>query len=279
METKSNYTFIGLAVLTLIVGLISSALWLSVGFDRKTYDTYLIYMDEPVSGLNEESPVKYSGVKVGFISDIQLSPSNPTRVNIIVKIEHDVLITTSTEASLVAQGITGNTFLGLNATTSTRKRLKKKPNDPYPVIPYKPSFYFQLENKINRLFDEDNINNMRLIIKNLEEIAQTFKKNDPNIDQSLRELPRLINALETSASRFNSMATNVSVAGIQFTQTMKLGKHTINQLAQQTIPNMIILLRRLDHIASNLEVVSNQLRQNPAIIIRGTAPPKPGPGE
>ena len=279
METKSNYTFIGLAVLTLIVGLISSALWLSVGFDRKTYDTYLIYMDEPVSGLNDESPVKYSGVKVGFISDIQLNPSNPTRVNIVVKIEHDVLITTSTEASLVAQGITGNTFLGLNATTSTRKRLKKKPSEPYPVIPYKPSFYFQLENKINRLFDEDNINNMRLIIQNLEAIAQTFKKNVPNIDQGLRELPRLIDALETSATRFNNMATHVSVAGIQFTQTMKLGKNTINQLAQQTMPTMIILLRRLDHIASNLEVISNQLRQNPAIIVRGTAPPQPGPGE
>ena len=75
------------------------------------------------------------------------------------------------------------------------------------------------------------------------------------------------------------MADDVSVAGKQFTKTMKAGKNSIDQISQQTVPPAVILLRRLDVIAANLEKMSAQMRENPAIIVRGSAPPKPGPGE
>ena len=86
-------------------------------------------------------------------------------------------------------------------------------------------------------------------------------------------------SLERSAKKFNTMADDVSVAGTQFTTTMKAGKNSIDQISQQTIPAAVIMLRRLDTIAANLEIVSRQLRQNPSVIIRGSAPPTLGPGE
>ena len=60
---------------------------------------------------------------------------------------------------------------------------------------------------------------------------------------------------------------------------MTSGKIALDKFSQQTIPPAISLLNRLNAIAANLEKVSNQLRQNPSVIIRGTTPPKPGPGE
>ena len=38
-------------------------------------------------------------------------------------------------------------------------------------------------------------------------------------------------------------------------------------------------MQRLNVIAANLEQVTNLMRQNPAVIIRGTDPERPGPGE
>lgn len=68
-------------------------------------------------------------------------------------------------------------------------------------------------------------------------------------------------------------------AGKNVSITMQAGKNTIDKLSQQTIPPMVLLIQRLDAIASNLEKVSAQMRQNPSVIIRGNTPPKPGPGE
>ncbi len=286
MESKSNYTIIGLAVLILITGLLSTGLWLSVGFDRKQYDTFIVYMDEPVSGLNDESPVKYNGVRVGFVSDIELSPQDPKKVKLLLKIEHGIPITVSTQATLISQGITGATYLGLTATTSSLLPLPKTPKEPYPIIPYKPSFYYTLEKNVNRLtdqmnriFDQANTENISKTLAHMETITSVIAQNNADTNEIMHNMPKLIKSIEQSTKKFNQMAENVSVAGAQFTKTMKAGKSSIDQISQQTVPDAVILLRRLNTIAANLEVVSRQLRQNPAVIIRGNAPPKTGPGE
>ncbi len=286
MESKSNYTLVGLAVLILSTCLLSAGLWLSVGFDRKEYDHYIVYMDEPVSGLSDESAVKYNGVRVGYVSDIELSPNNPQRVRLLLKIEQGMPITVDTRATLISQGITGTTYLGLTATSASLEPLPKTPEEPYPVIPYRPSFYFMLEKNVNRLseqfnevFTKENTDNIKKSIAHLEAITSVIDKNDAAINQTLRDFPKLINAIEESTKRFNTMAQDVSVAGNQFTKTMKAGKNSIDQISQQTVPEATILLRRLNNIATNLEIVSNQMRQNPAVIVRGSQPLRPGPGE
>jgi phospholipid/cholesterol/gamma-HCH transport system substrate-binding protein len=286
LESKSNYTIIGLAVLILITGLLSAGFWLSVGFDRKQYDTFIVYMDEPVSGLNDESPVKYNGVRVGFVSDIELSPQDPKKVKLLLKIEHGIPITVSTQATLISQGITGATYLGLTATTSSLLPLPKTPKEPYPIIPYKPSFYYTLEKNVNRLtdqmnhiFDQANTENISKTLAHMETITSVIAQNNADTNEIMHNMPKLIKSIEQSTKKFNQMAENVSVAGTQFTKTMKAGKSSIDQISQQTVPDAVTLLRRLNTIAANLEVVSRQLRQNPAVIIRGNAPPKTGPGE
>jgi phospholipid/cholesterol/gamma-HCH transport system substrate-binding protein len=286
LESKSNYTIIGLSVLFLAASLLSASLWLSVGFDRKIYHSFIVYMDEPVSGLNNESPVKYNGVKVGFVSDIALSTVDPQRVQLMLKIEEGTPITINTRATLISQGITGTTYLGLTATSASLIPLQKTPNEPYPVIPYKPSFYFILEKNINRLseqvnhmFNKENTQNINQTLAHLEKITSTIAKNSESLNQSFRDLPRLITAIEHSTAKFNTMADDVSVAGTQFTKTMKAGKNSLDQLSQQTIPAIVILLRRLDNISSNFEMVSQKMRQNPAVLLRGTTPPQNGPGE
>ena len=267
MESKANYTLVGVIVLILIATLLSGGLWLSVGFDQKKYDTFMVYMSEPVSGLNEESPVKYNGVRVGYISDIELNPLDPQRVELLIKIETGTPITMSTKATLIAQGITGTTYLGLTASSSSLIPLQKTENEPYPVIPYQPSFLYQLET------------NITTTLEYLKKITITIADNNENIDKAFSEFPALIKAIKMSTEQFNTMANDVSVAGKQFTKTMKAGKNSLDQISQQTLPPAVSLLKRLDAIAANLEVMSAEMRQNPAIIVRGTTPPKRGPGE
>lgn len=286
MESKTNYFIVGLTVLVLAAGLLIAGLWLSVGFSNKEYATYIVYMREAVSGLNTDSPVKYNGVTVGYINHITLNRANPQQVQLELKVEKGTPITTSTQATLIAQGITGATFLGLSAQTSSVKPLQKKPNEPYPVIPYKPSFFNQLEHsfndisvEINRVFNKNNAKHITKTLENLEKISDVIAHNNDYINQSLHDLPLLISDLKKGVGEFRSMSREIATAGAQVSDTMRAGRNSIDKISQQAIPPAVVLLHQLNAIADNLEQVSSEMRQNPAVIIRGIAPLNPGPGE
>lgn len=140
MEAKTNYTIVGLTVVILTAALLASALWLSVGFDQKKYKIYAVYIHEAVSGLSEDSPVKYNGVPVGSVAKIELSQIDPQQVKILLNIEEGTPITTSTTATLISQGITGTTYVGLSASSSELTPLKKFPRNPIPL--FQPSLLF-----------------------------------------------------------------------------------------------------------------------------------------
>lgn len=277
---------VGLFVIILATAFLIAAIWLSTGFDKKKYVTYTVYMHESVSGLNEDSLVKFNGVKVGVVSDIELSEFDPQQVKILLEIEEGTPITTSTRATLISQGITGTTYLGLSATSASFDPLPHTPGEPYPVIPYQASFFNQLEKNITqisrdlkRVFDKENAKNIKETLDSVAKVANVFSSNNDSIAKSLQELPKLISELKVSATKFNTMAERLSTAGASVTSTMTVSKNAVNKLSQQTIPPAVTLLQRLDLIAANLETVSAQMRQNPSVLIWGSASTQPGPGE
>ncbi|KTD57639.1 MlaD family protein [Legionella shakespearei] len=307
MESKTNYTIVGLVVLILTAGLLSAALWLSVGFNQKEYSFYTVYLHESAAGLSEDSPVKFNGVKVGFVKRIRLNKNDPRQVEILLSIEQGTPVTTSTSATLISQGITGVTYVGLSAGSPTLTPLQKMPGEPYPVIPAKPSLFNQLDsilkevsenvnkvsNQTQRIFNEENATYIKNSLANIEQLTAVFARDSSHIDHSLvsadlflenmakvsKDFPQMLQELKTGINKFNSLAESISIAGKDVSKTMVAGKNTIDKLSQQTIPPAIVLLRRLNNIAANLEKVSNEMRQNPSVVIRGTTPPKPGPGE
>lgn len=307
MESKTNYTIVGLTVLILTAGLLSAALWLSVGFNQKVYVFYTVYLRESVSGLSEDSPVKYNGVQVGFVKKIKLNKNDPRQVELTLSVEKGIPITTSTSATLISQGITGVTFIGLSAGSSDLTPIQKMPGEPYPVIPAKPSLFNQLDTilkevsdnvgkvseQAQRIFNEQNALYIRNTLANVDKFTSIMVANSRTIDNSLKsadvflanmakvskDLPEMIKELKVGVNRFNSMAEDISLAGKSVTKTMDAGKTTVDKISQQTIPPAVLLLRRLNAISANLEKVSNEMRQNPSVVIRGTKPPKLGPGE
>lgn len=307
MEAKTNYTLVGTAVLILTAGLLATVLWLSVGFDKKKYHTYTVYVHEAVSGLSEESPIKFNGVQVGFVKKIMLNRRDPRQVKILLDIEDKTPVTTSTTATLITQGITGTTYVGLEAKSANLIPLQKFGKEPYPVIPSRPSLFKQLDSvlkevseninslslEIKQIFDKENTTNLKKTLANLQSTSEVIAQNKEAINRSLKNtdvvinnmaavskfLPQVVNDLKLGVNKISRMATDIAQTSHHVNATLDSSKTAIDKFAQQTLPPSIILLRRLDNIASNLEKVSAQMRQNPSIFIRGTTPLKAGPGE
>ncbi|QMT60811.1 MlaD family protein [Legionella sp. PC997] len=300
MEAKTNYTIVGVVVLILLVGLVATMLWLSVGFNQKKYITYTIFMHEAASGLTQDAPVKYNGVQVGHVKVIKLNQSDPRQVEILLDIEEGTPITTSTYATLNSQGITGVTYIGLSASTSDLTPIQKMPGEPYPVIPSKPSVFTQLDGilkkvsedvdsvstEAKRIFNEENAKHVRHILTNIDHFSKDLASNGKNVNvlmdnlaKTSRDFPHMLEELRIGIAKFNTMAESLSKAGNSVSKTMGTGKNAIDKISQEALPPAVILLRRLNAISANLEKVSSEMRQNPAVVIRGTKPPKPGPGE
>ncbi len=300
MEAKTNYTIVGIVVLILLVGLVTTMLWLSVGFNQKKYTTYTVFMHEAASGLTQDAPVKYNGVQVGYVKEIRLNQNDPRQVEILLDIEEGTPITTSTYATLNSQGITGVTYIGLSASTSDLTPIQKMPDEPYPVIPSKPSVFNQLDSilkrvsedvgtvttEAKRLFNEENAKHIRHILSNLDVFSKDLAQNGKNVNvlmdnlaKTSRDFPHMLEELRVGISKFNTMAESLSQAGSSVSKTMGTGKNAIDKISEEALPPAVILLRRLNTISANLEKVSREMRQNPAVVIRGTKPPQPGPGE
>ncbi|MFT4059509.1 MAG: MlaD family protein [Legionella sp.] len=307
MEAKTNYTIVGVVVLILLVGLLSAMLWLSVGLHRKTYHLYTVYLHEAASGLSKDAPVKFNGVQIGYVHEIKLNKNDPRQVEIILDIEAGTPITTSTAATLISQGITGVTYIGLSAGSSDLTPLQKMPGEPYPVIPARPSLFNQLDSLLKEvsesigkvsaqaqhIFNKQNARHLRRILENTEKLTGTMAHDSKNIDSSIKnadvflanlaksshDFPRFIHELETGVAKFKMMADSLSKAGSSVSNTMTAGRNTLDKLSLETLAPASTLLRRLNAISANLEQVSNEIRQNPSVVIRGSTAPKPGPGE
>lgn len=297
MEAKTNYTIVGLAVVILSTALLATLLWLSVGFDKKKYIIYAVYVREAVSGLNIDSPVKYNGVQVGSVYKIALSRVDPQQVVLLLNIEEGTPITNSTRATLISQGITGVTYVGLSASSPDLTPLKKLPEEPYPIIPSKPSLLNQIDKtikevsenvnslglKIKAIFDEENTQNVKKTLENLQKFTTVVAEHNENIGQSLKNSDELFRNMAAASKdlkkNINKLTKEMTSAGQSVSLTMRAGQNALNKISGQAIPQTVLLLQKLNNIAANLEKVSTQLRQNPSVVIRGTVPPAPGPGE
>ncbi|MCC5791652.1 MAG: MCE family protein [Legionellaceae bacterium] len=307
MEAKVNHTVVGLTVILLSAALLGTALWLSVGFNTKTYNTYAIFLNEAATGLSEEAPVRFSGVKVGFVKKISLNHNNPEQVIILLNIEEGTPITIHTTATLISQGITGVSYIGLTAKGPNLTPLKAPKGYPYPIIPSKPSLFNQLDKaisevsehigsvstQINRVFDPENAQYIKDTLRNIDRFTQTIADHREQLGQTLQyssqlthnlaqgseQLPQLLQDIKRAIGDFNQMSGSINVAGKRVSTAMDAGTSAMNKLAQQTIPSTTNFIQRLDKIAINLDKISQMMQQNPSVIIRGTAPAKPGPGE
>lgn len=237
METNVNYTVVGAFVISLLAAIILGIIWLSSGFTVETSSTYLVYMQESVTGLSVEASVEYNGVNVGSVTEINLNKYNPHLVELMLSIKSGTPITHGTEATLATKGITGIAFVALKDKGSDLAPLKALPGQKYPIIKTAPSLFLRIDTALEKLTKSlsqvSNSIQSLLDAENLRSIKSTLK----NLDQSSNRLSPALQVIST-----------------------------------QTIPEM-------NRVFSNMDSITKEIKDNPSILIRGSAQQPLGPGE
>lgn len=301
MEAKVNFAIVGAFVLVLGAGLIAGVLWFSSGGAyRKAYDTYHTYMAESVSGLSLDAPVRYRGVEVGRVRKMALAPMDVQQVQLTLDIERGTPVKQDTVAVLRVQGLTGIAYVELSGGGPDAPALEARPGEAYPVIRSGPSLMVRLDSAVsalltnanrtsvsmNALMDEDNRRAFKQTLAELQVLSRTLAARSAAIDSSLLntartmdntarlsgDLPRLVERMYESADRFDRMSSDVARAGTGV-------RSDLRQASGEILPELRLLASELREVTGSLRRFSEQLEQNPSMLLYGKPVSKMGPGE
>lgn len=292
MESRINYTIVGLFVVLLLAGLIAFAFWLGKYGGKQEYDYYHVYMSESVYGLSPDVSVKYRGVDVGTVEHLGINPKNSEEVELLLKIKHGTQIKADTTATLKSFGITGLAFIELKGSSKDAPLLRKT-KDTIPVIPASPSTFAQIDesmsllaaksamalDKFDRLLSEKNLQNIEDILSETKMLAKDIRKQlqgfQDVVDNGVameKRMTGVFGKVEDASASVKKMADSLEKNYADVGRNM-------SRDVRQSLESFNELLYELDILAGYLQRTIQSIKASPSDLIFKHSRPRPGPGE
>ncbi len=302
MNDNRQYLAVGLFVVVVTTFLVGTWLWFSSA-NRRAYNVYQTVFYEPVDGVSLNSVVKYNGVEIGKVRNVELDSNNPRNVIVSLNIISSVSVNRETYAILKPQGITGMSYIDLRLPKSSvsKTNLQVHNSPPYPKIVSKPSLLYGLSeqaqsftsnvqdvsSQMKILLSDDNLEHLSNTFINLDKISTSLAKNTAKIDQSLSELVTILANIKQNTMKLDQSFENINDLTKSLEKTSDNTNNLVLGLQNNTMQNInTILLPNINQTITNMNQVTRELQQflivlnqNPSVVLRGKAPVVKGPGE
>jgi phospholipid/cholesterol/gamma-HCH transport system substrate-binding protein len=305
MENRSHALIAGFFTLALLILAIFIAIWL--GRDKIQRTPYEIVTKSAVSGLNLQAAVRYKGIKVGNVTDIDFDDKNPGQLILRLEVIPDTPVTSATFATLAYQGVTGIAFVQLDEDKTAGASVPLAQDGTTQRIPLRPGVMQNLEERglailtqteeltrrINSLLDPKNRQTMISAVDNINKAAEAWQALPNKLNPSLDKLPGLIdqtqNTLNTvsvlskDASRFtnnlNQLSTQLQSADGPIARFNLALDQLSNGVTMETLPRIQSLTGEARSSLRSLNRTTENLNDRPQSILFGNPPAAPGPGE
>lgn len=129
------------------------------------HDTYVIYFDDSVMGLEAGAEVMFAGVRIGRVASIDLVPADLRKVKVTIAVKRGLPIRTDTTATLQFAGITGLKLIDLRGGSPEAAYLP-----PGSVLASEQALLDRMEQTAQRLTDqtEELMEGAGRVMENLE---------------------------------------------------------------------------------------------------------------
>ena len=117
METRAPFVVVGAFVLAAIVAVFGFVYWLHNTGGLGPRATYHVQFDGSVPGLLVGAGVLFNGIRVGEVTDLELAPDSPRRVNATISVASTTPVRSDTRVGLEFQGLTGVPVIALEGGT------------------------------------------------------------------------------------------------------------------------------------------------------------------
>jgi phospholipid/cholesterol/gamma-HCH transport system substrate-binding protein len=304
MENRSHALMTGIFTITLLAAAILFGIWFNR--DRVEYDPYLIATTLGVPGLNPQAAVRYRGLEVGKVDEIDFDPKAAGQILIHLSIDPATPITRTTFATLGYQGVTGIAYIQLDDESVGSPSLGTNEKNPA-RIPLRPGLLDQLEkrgqailekaesitNKLDTLLSDENQKTMVAAFSDVSETAKAFRELPKQLQPTLDKLPALaaqtdstLKSVKTLADSSNAVAQSLNGpdgAVNRISAAVDRAALSVEGVASgvelEALPSITNLT---DETKSSMRAVRrtmNTLNDRPQSILFGAPQIAPGPGE
>ena len=308
MEDKVNYPLVGAFVLVLGAALIAGVLWLAAGLGSKqAMDRYQAVIQQSVTGLSVDAPVKYLGVDVGKVSYIGIDRQNSRQVHLVFLIERGTPIKRDSEAVLKSQGLTGIAHVELSGGSAESPPLLMGSDGVPPMIPFKLSLGARLESvvgnvlanvdrvsdNLNAVFNTENQLALKATLADTALLARGLAAQQPALSAGIQDgartarlaaqagqkLEPMLDRIASSAGAVQRMADVAAGASARAALAVDTAASGVQQASGETLPELQRLMAELQLLAASLRELSEQTAASPSSLLLGSPPLRPGPGE
>lgn len=295
METRANYVIVGSVVLGAIAALILFVAWLAHNEFNKEADIYYTYFSGSVAGLQGGSPVRYRGVPVGTVGNIEIDPGNVERIRVTLKLNPGTPIKVDSIASLEMAGITGGSYVEITGGTQSSPPLTA-PDDQIPVIKSQNSSLMSLEEdapkllgKLIQLADRANdtltpenvraisqtLDNLRSVTSDLKSLMPQTKEAVSNVNHLVADLhtqlPRLIDTLQQDGVSVRDAADEFRKVAAGINSVLTENRGPLRDFTGTGLYEMTALMTELRGLTDSLQRVADRLDRDPQRYLFGGA--------
>ena len=304
MESRSHALWAGFFTIALAILTTIFALWL--GKDNILRTPYTIATKLSVSGLNLQAAVRYKGIKVGNVSDIDFDEKNPGQILLKLDILADTPVTANTFATLGYQGVTGIAYVQLDEDTNLPATLASN-KEKVKQIPLRPGLIQNLEQRgmailvqteelskrLNSLLDTNNRQSLISAVDNISKAAVAWQAIPGKLEPVLMTLPDLVAQTRSSVDAFKVFSDDATITSSNirtlsnslqgddgaFAKLNVTADQIGNSLTLETLPNIHTLSREARSSVRSISRVAETLNERPQSLLFGNKAIAPGPGE
>ena len=300
MEREANYIVVGAFVLLVIALGTAFVIWYSDRGDKRDFQRYEIYFNGSVSGLSEGSPVRYLGVDVGRVVEMNLDSRAPDRVQVLADIDEDAPVSEETLASLSLQGVTGLLFIDLERDKGDRPVMPRVPSQRgYQVIRSVqsdfdlliasiPELFTQassLAARVSEAFSDENIAAAQSTLQNValasEELAPTLREARALVADLRRTAVEIEAAavgvrgvtdsagpdIKVALERVRTVADNLAATSMRLESFVAENHANIARFSDRGLKDLEYLIRDSRQAAQEFRELTRSLRNNPSQLI------------
>ena len=219
METRANYVLIGAFTLAAVVGAFLFVMWIAGYGAPGGHRFYQVVFNGSVSGLSNGANVLFNGIKVGEVTHLTFSRSDPHQVVADIDVNSDAPIDRNTKARLETQGLTGSGVVALLGGSTPGPELTGENGRPA-VIYAEQTMQLQdiLDNvaalsvRATSVLDDadkilaDNSAPIHSAITNVDEFSKVLADNAPNVNAALKSVADLGKTLGPLSTRLQTLS-------------------------------------------------------------------------
>ena len=294
MSRQPNKTLIGAFVVGAVVLAIAGIMIFSSGKFFAEKNTYVLYFDSSVRGLDIGAPVSFKGVTIGSVTDIKLYIANEEldlKIPIFIEIEPDritdspafkkarrgqtlkeyreemketgkimqVLINRGLRAQLNTQSmVTGKLLIQLDFYPDTPVNLVGLESD-FQEIPTIPSSLDQLVKTIQELPIKEMVNSLKATLEGLDRLINSPQVKDVivSLNSTLKEIERLVRHAD---GELLPLASSVKDTLATTRATLEASQETIAKLGEDLTDKSPVITYELSEALRELGSAARSLK-------------------